>query len=88
MARFYFTYGSDSVHHGGWTEVEASDIWEARELYKRYYPPKDGLMVCCDVYTEDRFTATSMGKTGKNLGHGCWDFISKEGIRNESIQRI
>ena len=79
MARFYFTYGSDSSsqpYNGGWTEVEADDEDMAREAFCLVHPRKDGFIPCCSIYSEAQFAVSKMAKTGENFGVGCRERIT------------
>lgn len=75
---FYFTYGlgdpaeTGQDYQGGWTEVEAPDVWKAVDIYKVFHPCLDGLP-CSSVALTER----QMGKmlTNGNGGKFCHDRI-------------
>lgn len=77
MPKFYFTYGSEGQPFcGGWTEIEAQDEETARNVFRVAHPNnKDGFMVCCSVYDEERFRRTSMYERG-NMGLRCHERIT------------
>jgi len=77
MARYYFTYGSEShPFFGGWTEVEAEDRDTACAAFRAFHPDKvPGRPDCCEVYDEARFKQTPMYGPGGNLGHRCHEVI-------------
>ena len=73
MSTYYFTYGMSSPAQDyckGWTEVEANSSWEAIKLYKRFHPPREGLLPCCgvalsrDQMAEEFMPGVSMLKEG------------------------
>lgn len=87
MAKFYFTYGSNSKNQdyvGGWTEVEADSAREALDVYRYYHPGRDGVLPCCGVaYTKEEMArpykyGTRAGEsmlTEGNFGKFCHDRI-------------
>lgn len=83
--RFYFTFGSDAAFPfpGGWVEVLAGDMDEARDTFRSHFPSRDGrpFLNCAFVYTEEQFKATVMYETGTSMGHGCWAEIDGEEVR-------
>ena len=79
MAKFYFTYGSDSdtqPYRGGWTEVEADDEMQARHLFALVHKSKDGYLPCAYVYDEAKFGRTTMAECGHNFGRRCVERIA------------
>ena len=79
MAKFYFTYGtSGQPFFGGWTEVEAPDIYAARAVFRIYHPDKtSGLLNCSSCYTEEGFQKTSMyTQPDGNVGRRCHEKIT------------
>ena len=77
MAKFYFTYGSEGYPFiGGWTEVEAEEVDEARAAFRAYHPDKiNGVLNCSDLYYEAHFKSTSMYRNG-NRGNFCHETIT------------
>lgn len=77
--KFYFTYGlgdpkeTGQDYQGGWTEVEAEDLWKAVDIYKIFHPSVNSLLPCCGV----GLTELQMGKmlTTGNGGKFCHDRI-------------
>ena len=79
MAKFYFTYGSDSdtqPYSGGWTEVEAANEMQAQDIFILVHGLVDGLMPCSSVYSEAAFGRTTMAECGHNFGRRCVERIS------------
>lgn len=78
MARFYFTYGSEGhPFYGGWTEIEATDEYAACALFRAVHPDKtEGLLNCCDVYSEERFKKTCMAGPDGNMYRFCHEIIT------------
>ena len=79
MAKYYFTYGSDAdtqPYRGGWTEVDAEDEIQARNIFGLIHRTKDGYLACSGVYSEEEFKRTRMGQRGENFGRGCVERIS------------
>jgi hypothetical protein len=77
---FYFTYGlgdpkeTGQDYQGGWTEVEAEDLWKAVDIYKIFHPCTNNLLPCSGV-------ALMEGQMGKMLATGnggkfCHDRIT------------
>ena len=77
---FYFTYGlgdpkeTGQDYQGGWTEVEAGDLWKAVDIYKIFHPCTNNLLPCSGV-------ALMEGQMGKMLTKGnggkfCHDRIT------------
>lgn len=85
MARFYFTYGSEGQpFHGGWTEIETSDVETACSLFRALHPNRQGdFLNCSGVYTEEQFqnSRTQMNVTG-NLGAKCHEVIIHRKCKN------
>lgn len=76
--KFYFTYGKNpetNNHVGGWTEVEARDIVDAKSAYQQVY----GNVNFCMLYTERQFNSTAMPKLG-NFKTFCHDTIYADAI--------
>lgn len=74
---YYFTYGTseDYPFHGGWSEVTADNIQQAKELFKLAHPCKhENTLNCADVYTEQYFKTLSMFNDG-NFGYKCHEQI-------------
>lgn len=70
IKNYYFTYGThkDYPYVGGWTKIEAQSRKIATEIFRYYHPDKhEGIINCCDIYTEEQFHETEMWSKG-NLG--------------------
>lgn len=77
MAKFIFTYGSNSKaqpYQGGWTEIEAADLDDAIKAFLIYHPSVDGFVPCAFMYSESEFAATNMPT------EGCWGVFCREKI--------
>ena len=78
MAKFYFTYGSDTDYqpfNGGWTEVKAETMEQAVEAFCIIHPRKNKVIPCAMIYSEEVWKTTKMGMTGKNFGVGLRETI-------------
>lgn len=78
MKKFYFTYGTEGhPYYGGWTEIEAPNRNSACALFRALHPDKtEGLLNCCDVYTEEAFRRTTMNSPDGNFGFHCHERIT------------
>ncbi|MEH2936300.1 hypothetical protein [Acutalibacter sp. JLR.KK004] len=88
MPKFYFTYGTDPSYpfQGGWTEIEAPDPDKAGEIFSAVHPDRHaGILNCAFTYTEERFKATEMYKSGGNFGCYCHERLVFDGYRNKRI---
>lgn len=73
LQKFYFTFGRDPLYpyQGGWVEVIAENMQQAKAIFMGLYPnrPDSGCLNCAFVYTEERFSKTRM--VNGNMGAGC-----------------
>ena len=78
MAKFYFTYGTDGFpYYGGWTEIEAPNVYAATSAFRAYHPDRYvGLLNCSDYYTEREFEKTGMNGPEGNFGNHCHERIT------------
>lgn len=85
MPQFYFTYGTDGQPFvGGWTEIEAPNEESARAVFRAFHPDRhQGLLNCCDVYTEERFKKTGMAGPEGNFGRRCRERITVTRVLND-----
>lgn len=70
IKNFYFTYGTSESYpfQGGWTKIEAFNRECAIQIFKALHPNiHEGIINCCDMYTEEEFRQSEMWSKG-NLG--------------------
>ena len=79
LKTYYFTYGLENQDFsGGWTEVEASDIDKACEIFRERHPDRhEGVLNCSTVYSEEQFKRTKM-YAGGNFGCRCHEVLREE----------
>lgn len=76
MEKFYITFGTDHIFHGGYAIVEAESKEAALQRFAEYNNQRQyletGVLVsmCCSIYTESEWKGTSMAQKGTNLGKG------------------
>ena len=79
MAKFFFTYGSDSPtqpYNGGWTEVRAESMDKAIDAFCMVHPPIVNKEIPCSmIYPEEEFKKTRMFEAGSNFGVGRRELI-------------
>lgn len=78
MNKYYFTYGSSEKYpfRRGWTEVIAPDLATACAIFRVFHPDcYEGVLNCCDVYSEAEFAKTEMSKEG-NYGVRAHEIIT------------
>lgn len=71
--KFYFTYGTEGIFRGGWTEVEAENYSTAMDIFYNAHNSNN----YCTCYNEEQWANTSMSKSGTNLGHGCHEVLKE-----------
>lgn len=90
MAKFYFTYGSDTEYpfEGGWTEIEADNQRQAIGIFKAIHPNREDSesLNCADYYDELRFGFTEMREHG-NRGKFCHEQIKLERLDAIDLKR-
>ena len=71
VQKFYFTFGNEGYPYaGGWVEILAESRSEAVKVFRQHYPDRyEGMVNCCDIYSEDSFKKTCM--VNGNLGAKC-----------------
>lgn len=80
--KFYLSFGSDHIFHGGYAIVYAYSIDQALNLFAVKHNMQDYLEnpvlvhLCCNIYSERAWQETSMSKTGLNLGKGLQETLA------------
>lgn len=84
---YYFTYGSDGIFKGGWSEIEAPDRKTATRLHKLIHGlSAEGLGRYAACYSRHEFMKTAMFEKDKNLDNACVERISFKIERIKELQ--